>query len=256
MLCHGLSGAAQESNVLLSLHDFTFDESRIVDYLRHLSNNSVDAVILFLPTLKEHHYYQILEEMPKDFIVISIASVFHPLVDTISFDSYRGGFLVAKHFAERCYTDVGLITGPVSRHEALLRKSGYTDFIEHNSSLNLVWQYEGDYSVGNGKRAYHAYKNAKQKPRAIFSSNDSMCLGFIEQAQKDGLRIPQDIAIAGYDDLPVCEYLFPTLTSVRTDYKELGQSAFNMIKEKVEKGEGHRGVFNMMPVSLAVRNST
>ena len=188
---------------------------------------------------------------------LSAASIFHPVMDTVSFDSYRGGLMVAKHFHERGYKDLGVVIGDTGRNESLLRKSGYTDYIQHHSDMNLIWQFEGNYTFESGQAAFEAYNRLSQKPRAIFLINDQMCLGFMEQARRAGVQIPEDVALVGYDDLPICDQHFPSISSVNTDYAQLGQNALNMINEKI-RGDAiaHQGLVRVVPVSLSVRESS
>lgn len=253
---NGLSQSTEGSNIYLCLYNYNTIETNLLDFIRYLSNNNFDAAILFLPTLKEHDYYQIIENVPDNFTLLSTAPVFHPVLDTVTFDSYRGGYIIGKHFDDQKYEDVGIIIGPTDRHESLLRKSGFTDYVDHKSKMNLCWQFGGDFTFESGQRAYQYYKESSHKPRAIFGSNDYVCLGFMEEALKDGVRIPEDLAIAGYDNLPICDLFSPSLTSVDTNYRKLGESVFSLLNEKIEKDKGHSGVFSVVPVSLKVRNSS
>lgn len=255
-LFKGLSEAAYSMNTYMSLFDIDKMEDGIPDFLSYLSKNSVDAVILFVTTLEGHQYLQPVERLPKDFIVVSVAPSFNPVLDTVTFDSYRGGYIVAQHFDDKRFTDVGLITGPMNKYEALLRKNGFSDYVNHKSDMELVWSYTGDYSLESGKRAYVSYKTSARKPRAIFGSNDYMCVGFIQEALKDGVRIPEDLAIAGFDDIKISSYINPSLTSVHTDYKELGIAALELINDKLRRGDHHKGTVSLIPVNLEVREST
>ncbi|MAL16223.1 MAG: hypothetical protein CL670_11410 [Balneola sp.] len=253
---YGLNNAAQSENISLSFYIFDSDKNNLPEFIKNLSNNSIDAAILFLPALQEKDYKEVIKKVPKSFSLISMAPLFNPILDTITFDSYRGGYLVAKHFYERDYKDVGIITGPHNKNEALLRKNGFTDFIGQKDDINLTWQFEGDYTFESGRDAFETYSKLENKPRAIFASNDYMCLGFLEHATKNGLDIPNDIAIAGYDDLPICEYVHPSITSVHTDYNILGNKTFNLLKEKINAPYDHSGILSIIPVSLSVRHSS
>ncbi len=253
---HGFNEAGIEFNTNLSLHSINPEEFDLAEFITELSYNSIDAAILFLPTFQEIDYESLLEKIPQDFAIISAAPLFNPVLDTITFDSYRGGYIVAKHFYDRKYFDVGIITGPNNKNEALLRKNGFLDFINQKKDLNLVWQFEGDYSLDSGKMAFEAYSKLKDKPRAIFTSNDYMCLGFLEQASKHGVKVPDEIAVVGYDDLPICNYIYPAVTSVHTNYKMLAQKTFSVLIEKMESSDSHSGILSVIPVSLSVRNSS
>ncbi len=253
---YGFNSATKGFNINLSLYTFNPAEGSLGEFLTELSHNSIDAAVLFLPTLQEQDYRNMLDSIPKDFSLISAAPLFNPVLDTITFDSYRGGYIVAKHFYEKGYHDVGIITGPTNKNESLLRKNGFTDYISQKSDMNLTWIFEGDYTFDAGKNAYEEYSALHKKPRAVFASNDYMCLGFLEQATKDGLKIPQQIAIAGYDDLPICNYVHPSITSVHTNYEILGQKTFNILKEKMKSESNHSGVLSIIPVTLSIRSST
>lgn len=253
---YGFNSATKGFNINLSLYTFNPAEGSLGEFLTELSHNSIDAAVLFLPTLQEQDYRNMLDNIPEDFTLISAAPLFNPVLDTITFDSYRGGYIVAKHFYEKGYHDVGIITGPTNKNESLLRKNGFTDYISQKSDMNLTWIFEGDYTFDAGKNAYEEYSALTKKPRAVFASNDYMCLGFLEQATKDGLKIPQQIAIAGYDDLPICNYVHPSITSVHTNYEILGQKTFNILKEKMKSESNHSGVLSIIPVTLSIRSST
>ena len=83
-----------------------------------------------------------------------------------------------------------------------------------------------------------------------------MWLGFLEQANKMGVNIPNDVAIAGFDDLPICRYVHPSITSVHTDYVVLAKKAFTLLNEKMESSILHSGILSIIPITLSVRNST
>lgn len=255
-LFKGIANAASIENAYLALYDVTDLKGGLTDFLLFLSKHSIDGAIIFITDLSEKEYLKINSKLPRDFAVVSIAPVFHRVIDTVTFDSYMGGYLVGKHFEDKGYSDLGVIIGPTERHEALLRKSGFVDYVTHNSDMNLVWTFNGNYTPDSGIQAFNSYLKTEKKPRAVFCSNDYMAMGFMKGAAKAHVRIPEDLAIVGYDDLMVCRYLHPTLSSVHTDYEELGLAAINMINEKVASGEGQKGAFNLIPVSLTERQSS
>ena len=253
----GFSEASRMAEAHLSLIDSDPSVDSVVELLHELATKRFDAAILFLPMLFEKDYQYILDESPDNFTVISAATVFNPVMDTVSFDSYRGGHLVGKHFHERGYQDIGVVLGNTNRNESLLRKSGLTDYIQHHSDMDLIWQFEGDYSFESGQAAYGAFAKLKKKPRAVFLVNDNMCFGFMEEARRAGVNIPEDVALVGYDDLPICSHHYPSLSSVHTDYTQLGLTAINMIEQIIgDSSREHQGLVSMVPVSLSLRESS
>lgn len=253
---YGLNNAALNENITLSFYIYNSEENDLPEFIHQLINNSIDAAILFLPALQEQDYKEVLKHIPDSFSLMSMAPLFNPVLDTITFDSYRGGYLVAKHFHEKGYFDLGIINGPANKNEALLRKNGFIDYINQKHDLNLIWQFQGDYTFESGRMAFEEYSRINKKPRAIFSSNDYMCLGFLEHSKKFGIEVPNDVAIAGYDDLPICEYVHPSITSVHTDYNILGKKTFNLLKEKINSPYEHSGILSYIPVTLSKRHST
>lgn len=255
---YGINLAAKEKNINLSFYDFNPEEMETGKFMHELASNAVDAALLFLPELNESDYVNILEVAPKNFTLLSLAPLINPMLDTITFDSYGGGYIVAEHFYKKEYLEVGIITGPTNMHESLFRRNGFINFVEQQKDMSLVFEFFGDYTFDSGKKAFEAYEASKNKPRAIFASSDDMCLGFIEAANKKGVKIPEHIAIAGFDDLPLCEKIHPQITSVNTDHRLLGLKAFDVLKEKKtsENDSIPSGILNIIPVTLTRRSST
>jgi DNA-binding LacI/PurR family transcriptional regulator len=151
-----------------------------------------------------------------------------------------------------------MIQGPGSKSEAMLRKNGFMDYINMSDNLHLVWEFNGDYSFEQGKEAYRHFKELDDKPDAIFCSNDSTTIGFVHNAIRDGMHIPDDLALAGYDDLPICNLYTPTITSVHTPYELLGKKTLELILDRLheKKGTNHTGYTSLVPVTLSIREST
>ena len=232
------------------------DSQLIIKRILELEEHGFNGAIIFIPDFKPEHYRTLLNETRSSFPLISISMAHSPVMDTIAFDAYSGGFSVAKHFGKRGYRSTGLIYGPHNRPEALLRVNGYTDYCKQNKNVELDWIYDGDYSIQSGQKAFEAFHKLDPKPRALFASNDDMAMGFMQSAIAKGYRFPDDIAIAGYDDLRICSIIHPTLTSVSTDFEKL---AFNVTKElthRLNNHVTHQGFMNLIPVNLKVRESS
>ena len=110
----------------------------------------------------------------------------------------------------------------------------------------------------SGHKAFQNYKNEfGKKHLAVFSCNDSMAFGFIKEAIEHGFSIPKDMKIAGYDNLPTCEEIIPSLSSIHTDYNLLGKLVIQSIVNSDPNDETDPiGYFNLLPVELIKRNST
>jgi DNA-binding LacI/PurR family transcriptional regulator len=258
MLIAGFDAASEGTPINMNMVSVSHTDRSAAELLRNLKNRQFDGAIIFLPDLRATDYMKLLECLPSDFPLVSIAPLANSVIDTVTFDNYRGGYLVARHFEEQGYTKLGLIQGPVNRSEAMLRKNGFIDYVNASEHMELVWDFSGDYSVAMGKQAYKYYSEAHTKPQAIFCSNDDTAIGFMHNAIRDGVHIPNDVALAGFDDLRTCELYTPSLTSVHTSYELLGKKAFEIILDRIKNGNktAHSGFMSLVPVSLTVRESS
>jgi len=257
-LFHGFDAATHDSTTSVRLISVGSSKSSPIEVIAGLKNSNFDAAVVFLPEFKEQDYHDLLEAVPDTFPLVSAAPIVSPVLDTVTFDHYRGGYLIASHFEEQGFTTAGIIQGSALRSEALLRKNGFLDYLAASSSLSLVWEYKGDYSLESGIKAFESYQKAAVKPRAIFCSNDDVAIGFMHSAVRNGVRIPEDVAIASFDDLPKCAYYNPSITSVHSPYIRLGEKVIELILDRLknENDSKQSGYTSLVPVSLSVRESS
>ena len=212
-----------------------------------------DAGCIFLPSLNEEEYLQIKEGC-YNIPIVSLAPIPTPVIDTITFDSYSGGNIMAKHFYESGFNNVGIIYGKPNLSEANNRKNGFLDFVNGHKSMRLLWEYDGDYGTKSGMKSFHDFKeNGFNNNIAIFSCNDTMALGFLREATACRMNIPKDLKLSGYDDIPMCKNTIPSLTSITTNYRDIARQVISYFEQNTNDLKGH---LYLVPVSLAKRNST
>jgi LacI family transcriptional regulator len=115
-----------------------------------------------------------------------------------------------------------------------------------------LWQ--GNYSAAGGAKVIDALLDARHElPRAIVCANDQTALGAMHALARRGIRVPQEVAVTGFDDVPVARHLHPPLTTVRQPMQELGAMAFDVLFSKISTGKGETDV--VLPVQLMVRES-
>ncbi len=257
-LFEGFDKSAKNTKARISLISVSHHSDTPEDVAVEINPSYYDAAIIFLPDYRADDYLAILKKIPPEFPVVSIAPIANPVMDTITFDNYRGGFLVAKHFEDMSFKNVGIIEGPTNKSEAMLRKNGFQDYVRASDDMKLVWDFSGDYSLEKGKVAYLHYKKAVVKPDAIFCSNDGTTIGFLHAAIRDGLSIPEDVAVAGFDNLPTCDIYTPSITSVNTPYEMLGKKTIELILNRLQDNAStnHSGYTSLVPVTLSIREST
>jgi len=227
------------------------------DPVQHIINLSkkYSGICLFLPNLEKIDYKRIRQGVGK-YPIISLTPMKNPTIDTVSFDSYSGGYMIAKHFEEQGYKNFGIVSGPGDAVDAVFRKNGFVDHISEKEDLKLVWEYKGDFSSESGRDAFNDYKKKNIPNMAIFGCNDHTCFGFMKEALEAGYKIPKDFIIAGYDNLSFCDNFTPELTSVATNFDILGKRAIRTIENMVNDSNEIIRQFSMVPVEIVIRSST
>jgi len=252
-LLNGFYQAAHYSNSKINLHVIN-DDLNPIDKIVQLSKNH-SGICLFLPSMANEDYLKIKEEVGQ-YPIISLLPSKNPKIDTVCFDSYRGGYMIAKHFQEQGFKKFGYISGPAIRTDALFRKNGFLDHVYENNDLELVWNYEGDFSTISGVKAFEVFKESGLKNVAIFGGNDYACFGFIKTANENGYKIPDDFIIGGFDNVSFCENSSPELTSINTDFSELGKKSIKTIENIINENADSVGQISMIPVKIIIRNSS
>lgn len=253
---NGINNAASREEVRLSLTSLENEVPPIPKIADKIANESTEGLILNTPRFNSEQYQELKKLLPENFPVISNEILDNQIFDTVGFDNYSGGSLVAKHFKVQGYTTCGIIKGPSDKNAARQRAHGFKDMLKRDPDMKLVWEAEGDYSVDSAIEAFEDFHQQKEQPRAIFSSNDDMCKAFMREAMVEGYSFPDDISIVGFDDLPMCERHRPTISSVHTDYELLGKISIRKMKEMLANPNQRKSLLNLVPVELIVRESS
>lgn len=169
-------------------------------------------------------------------------------------DDCRGGYLAARHLLERGYTDVAVIAGPRHASTARDRLTGFLDALAEESIIlpdNRI--IHSTFEVSGGIEAGHRLLDGADRPRAIFTVSDTIAVGALGVARDRGLTIPDDLALIGYNDIPIAAQLPVSLTTVRSPAYEIGATAAQRLLDLV----GGRAVESVrLPVELIPRATT
>ena len=217
------------TNIQLSIHSIKHS-TNVVNKLSSIAQSN-DGIILMTPTFKSAQYKKIKEKINLC-PMVSIAPTDENVFTTFTFDSYQGGQLAAKLLVGSGYERFGIITGPLIKWEANLRRNGYIDYLRQKE-FHVEWEYPGDYSFQSGETAFNNIKK-REKNMGIFASNDQMALGFLHTALEHGLTIPGDYGIIGYDNMPYSKIYYPRLSSINTDLDELAESTLDYLVNRIK----------------------
>lgn len=169
-------------------------------------------------------------------------------------DDYRGGTLAARHLLDRSYDELAIIAGPDHASTARDRRDGFVDTLQAASmTLPAERIVPSSFDVAGGVEAAGILLDRPDRPRAIFAVSDSIAIGILGVARDLGLSIPGDLAVVGYNDIPVVAQLPVPLTTVRSPAHDIGVTAVRRLLELVRVGDTES---TRLPVELVVRESS
>lgn len=214
----------------------------------------VDGLILMLPDIR---VTAVASQLPDGFPVVLMNCAGDTNGhDAINIANYEGAYAMAQHLIERGHRRIAIIRGAERNHDAAERLRGYRAALRdaglpHDSALEAT----GDFSETSGYQAAAQLARVSPRPTAIFSFNDAMAVGALSALREAGLRIPDDMAVAGFDDIPMARYVEPPLSSVHVDISALGARAATLLLDAVLQPGVREIRREIVPTNLVVRRS-
>lgn len=237
------------------------ERSHISTILSNMLAQQVDGIIWSpMPKADENHdrIRQELASLSVPVVVIGADS--HPDLTVVTVDDHLGGKFATEHLIENGYKSIGIITGDMQEWSARQRMDGWCDALETAglpTAPSLI--VEGDWSAASGDCGIRQLLKQRPDVDAVFVSNDQMALGALKAAQELGRKVPLDLGVVGYDDIPESSYFTPPLSTMRQALVEAGgllvRELDRQIREEI-RGEATRPVTIVLPPELIVRASS
>lgn len=176
--------------------------------------------------------------------------------DSLNVDNLLGSYDMVRHLLEHGHRRVAVIKGPDQNYDAEERLRGYRRAVrENDADQSEQLEITGDFSEESGYDAAKRILGIVPRPTAVFASNDSMAIGALSALQEVGVRIPHEIALCGFDDIPISKYIKPALTTVHVPIDELGALAVKRVIQAVQEKNDHEKQESKVPTTLAIRES-
>ncbi|HEY6940558.1 LacI family DNA-binding transcriptional regulator [Dokdonella sp.] len=170
-------------------------------------------------------------------------------------DNHGGALAMTRHLLSRGHRRIAMIGGPAGNLDADERRRGWLDALAEASLADDAPFFDGDFSEASGHAAGQRIAALAQRPDAVFAANDMMAVGCLIALGERGVRVPGDVALAGFDDVPIARYVSPQLTTVRVRIADLGRAAFERLVAELE-APGTRPVrAEVLPCEIVVRAS-
>ncbi|WP_224247857.1 LacI family DNA-binding transcriptional regulator [Hyalangium gracile] len=251
-LIRGIDAVARLRRLQLLLSSTHGNAAELAGAIRAMRGR-VDGLLVMSP----HVDAALLDKnLPSSLPIVLLNS---PLEDsrhsTLSIDSYRGARDMVSHLIKHGHRRIVHIAGPELNLDAQERLRGYRD--EMASALPRVptQVLPGDFSEKSGYLAGRALAAQPDRPDAVFAANDVIAVGCMVALREAGLRVPDDIAVAGFDDIPLASLVSPALTTVRVQIADLGRSALEQLLLGIESPTRSRPVSRALVPQVMVRES-
>jgi LacI family transcriptional regulator len=198
-----------------------------------LTRGMADGLLLVLPrdpgayleTLRQHRFPHVLiDHRGGDEEAPAVAAA-----------NWQGAYNATEYLAELGHRRIGFITGAMDQICAQDRLAGYeTALADYGITFDPELVYDGDFFQPLGYAGACTLLGLAQPPTAIFASNDVSAFGVMEAVREHGLRIPNDVSVLGFDDIPQAAHVHPALTTVRQPLEEMGRTATRMLLERIQ----------------------
>ena len=242
----------QQYDLLLTSTDYL--TSRMTACLRRMLERKVDGVAMMTSEMD----MSLIKELGRRGVALVFMDVGQvgPKMSHVAIDYANGVKQAVDHLVALGHKQIGFISGPLDLHSARTRRQAFLDAVRgHGLSPDKRLIREGTHTAEGGQKAMAAILRLSRHPTAVVSSNDWTAIGALHAIHAAGLRVPSDISLVGFDDIPLVSYTNPSLTTVRMSAADVGSTAFDALF-KLIGGERLEGDVYQVPTRLIVREST
>lgn len=236
--------------MLLWLGDLTDDNER---FMQRVSNNRLMDGIIIASMTHDHPLFKRLLKLRSPFVMIDRPMEHDDLINYVTVDNIRAAEEATDHLIRLGRCRIAHITGHPSISDALDRIQGYKNALKRAGlPINPDLIVEASF---NRRAGYEAAKRLlPHKPDAIFAAGDTIAIGVLQAAHEAGIRVPEDLALIGFDDVDVASQSFPLLTTVRQPVQEKGAVAARLLIDLIQnRVEGPQYI--LLETELVIRQS-
>ena len=219
-------------HTLISCYSASYGLER--ENLQFLINNGIDGLVYAPEDVSAEEFYDLtgsskLPTVQIDRIIQGVSC------DTVLVDNSDAAYSAVTHLIDRGHRRVAIISGPKSVFSAKERQVGYLRALSDRGILyddQLVISQQNEFATGY--RGFEALMNLPDKPTAVFTTNHDITMGFLTAAREQGLRVPEDVDIFGFDCVDICSMMRPPLPVVHQPEVEIGAMAANYLIQRLE----------------------
>lgn len=223
------------------------------DGIEFLISRNCDALILHVEAVSDDYLTKLAGgKLP----IVLINRYIAKLADNcISLDNELGGYLATQQLLQQGHTQLAYIAGPMWKSDAKDRYAGHLRAMaEHGLTFNPALLAEGDFRDSGGSACMQRLLATKLPFTALICANDEMAAGAMEVAREQGLQVPQDLSIVGFDNLILARYIYPKLTTIDYPIGEMGRMAARWVLKNIYQQQALQ-LKNVFEPALVCRDS-
>ncbi len=227
-----------------------FDRGSLPDAVERFPGQAVDGIIVIAP---ETAAVEALTGLAADIPLVAVGCGTRAPLPSVAIDNAFGAARATQHLLDLGHQTVHHIAGPDSWLDAQERVEGWRQALRSAGAAE-PGLLRGDWSARSGYEIGHRLA-AMPEVTAVMCGNDQMALGLLRALAEHGRRVPGDVSVVGFDDIPEAAFFLPPLTTVRQDFGELGRRALHLLMDRISRGRQLGPVLPIEP-ELVVRAST
>jgi LacI family transcriptional regulator len=214
----------------------------------------VDGVVAMSPDLDAESLLNLPSTIP---VVLLCSGARGSEMDSLTIQNCRGAKEMVAHLISLGHRRIAIIKGSARNYDAGERLRGYRMSLrEAGITLDPSLERDGDFTEAAGYSAARELVALKDRPTAIFAANDSMAIGALSALRGLGIAVPEEMAVAGFDDIPLARYMDPPLSSVHVPICELGARAVELLLHGITHKNDHARRRERVSTKLVIRRST
>lgn len=231
-IIEGIGKEALAAGYRINLCQTNYDSLEEIRVLEMMKTKQLDGMIICSRT----SHWTAIEPYAKFAPIVSCEKIEHPLISSVFVNHYDGFRMGAEYLLEKGHEQIGFC---LAREKSINTKQREQAFIHalHSAGKRAQtdWMFYDCYNIQDGSNVIQKIMNMKNRPTALFAASDQVAAGLITEAKKQGLQVPEDLAILGFDNHPISEAL--EITTIEHPSVTMGRYAFSLFHEQVQKGQ-------------------
>lgn len=220
----------------------------------HAMRGRVDGLIIMSPHLDAQ---MLNANLPSNLPIALLNCYLHgEPFDAINVNNFQGAYQMIQHLLTHGHTRLAIIKGTEHNIDSQERLNGYRKALtDGRLAPDSRYELAGDFDEESGYRAAKRALQLAPRPTALFASNDTMAIGALSALRAEGIDVPREVALAGFDDIPVAQFLTPGLTTMRVHISDLGVRAVESLLDLITDRNRHETEQTIIDPELVIRES-